>query len=42
LVFDYMKVLWPSIEECHSQEVEVGGLWSRGREEGIVDFQRGD
>jgi hypothetical protein len=28
-----MKVLCPSIGECQGQEVGVGGLLSRGREE---------
>jgi hypothetical protein len=37
-----VKVLCPSIGECLGQEVGVGGLGSRGREEGIKDFQRGD
>jgi hypothetical protein len=32
----------PSIEECQGQEVGVGGLGSRGREEGIGDFGRGN
>ena len=32
------KILCPSIGECQGQEVEVGGLGSRGREKGIEDF----
>ena len=31
-----MKALCPSIGECQSQEVGVGGLVSRGRGEGII------
>jgi hypothetical protein len=34
------KILYSSIEECQGQEVGVGGLGSRGMEEGIGDFQR--
>jgi hypothetical protein len=30
-----VKILCPSIEECQGQEVGVGGLGSRGREEGF-------
>ena len=37
-----VKVLFPSIGECQGQEVGVGGLVSRGREEGIGGFQRGN
>ena len=37
-----LKVLCPSIGECHDQEAGVGGLVSRGREEGIEGFQRGN
>jgi hypothetical protein len=37
-----VKVLCPSIGECQSQEVGVGGLVSRVREEGIEGFQRGN
>jgi hypothetical protein len=33
-----VKVLCPSIGECQGQEAGVGGLVSRGREEGIRDF----
>jgi hypothetical protein len=36
------KILCPSIGECQGQEVGVGGLGSRGKEEGIRDFQRGN
>jgi hypothetical protein len=32
------KILGPSIGECQGQEVEVVGLGSRGRGEGIGDF----
>jgi hypothetical protein len=35
------EILCPSIEEFQGQEVGVGGLGSRGRGEGIGDFQRG-
>jgi hypothetical protein len=34
-----VKVLCPSIE-CQGPEAEVGGLVSRGREEGMGDFRR--
>ena len=37
-----VKVLCPSIGECQGQEAGVGGLESRGRGEGIGDFQRGN
>jgi hypothetical protein len=37
-----VKILCPSIGECLVQEVGVGGLGSRGREERIGDFQRGN
>jgi hypothetical protein len=33
-----MKVLCPSIGDCQGQEAGVGGLGSRGREEGIGYF----
>jgi hypothetical protein len=33
-----VKVLCPSIGECQGQEALLGGLGSRGREEGIGDF----
>jgi hypothetical protein len=36
------KDLCPSKGECHGQETGVGGLGSRGRVEGIGDFQRGN
>ena len=36
------KVLYPSIGGCQGQEAGVGGLESRGREEGIEDFQMGN
>jgi hypothetical protein len=39
---DPVKVLCPSIGQCQAQEVGVGGLGSRGRREGIGDFQRGN
>ena len=32
----------PCVGECQGLEVGVGGLMSRGREEGIGDFQRGN
>ena len=35
-----IKVLCPSIGECQGQDAGVGGLGSRGREEGIGGFQR--
>ena len=34
------KILCPSIGEFQGQEAGVGGLVSRGRGEGIGDFQR--
>jgi hypothetical protein len=37
-----VKVLYPTIEECHGQEVGVGGLVSRGRGKVIGNFQRGN
>jgi hypothetical protein len=37
-----VKVLCPSTGECLSQEAGVGGLGSRGREERIGDFWRGN
>jgi hypothetical protein len=37
-----VKVLCPSIGECQGQEVGVGRLRNRGREEGIGDFRRGN
>jgi hypothetical protein len=37
-----MKVLCPRVGECQGQKEGVGGLVSRGREEGIGDFQRGN
>jgi hypothetical protein len=37
-----VKVLCPSTGECQGQEVGVGGLVSRGREEGIEGFGRGN
>ena len=37
-----VKALCPSVGECQGQEVGVGGLVSRGRREGIGDFQRGN
>ena len=37
-----VKALCPSKGECQGQEAEVGGLVSRGREEGIGGFQRGN
>jgi hypothetical protein len=33
-----VKVLFPSIGECQGQEVEGGGLVSRGSREGIEGF----
>ena len=36
------RPLVPSIGECQGQESGVGGLGSRGREEVIGDFQRGN
>ena len=35
-----VKALCPSVGECQGQEAAVGGLVSRGRGEGIGDFQR--
>jgi hypothetical protein len=37
-----VKVLCPSIGECQGQEAGVGGVGSRGKEEEIGDFQRGN
>jgi hypothetical protein len=37
-----VKILGHSIGKCQGQGVGVGGLWSRGNEEGIEDFQRGN
>jgi hypothetical protein len=36
------KVLCPIIGECQGQEVGLGGLVNRGREEGIGGFWRGN
>jgi hypothetical protein len=36
-----MKALCPSVGEYQGQEAGVGGLVSRGWEEGIRSFQRG-
>jgi len=35
-----VKILCPIIGECQGQEAGVGGLESRGRGEGLGDFQR--
>jgi hypothetical protein len=35
-----MKALCPSVGECQGQEMGVGGLVSRVRQEGIGGFQR--
>jgi hypothetical protein len=35
--FGPVKVLCPSVGECQGQEARVGGLVSRGREEGRGD-----
>ena len=40
--FGLAEILYLSIGECQGQEVGVGGLGSRAREEGIEDFQRGN
>jgi hypothetical protein len=37
-----MKVLCPSMGECQGQEAGVGVLVSRGSEEEIGDFLRGE
>jgi hypothetical protein len=37
-----VKILSASIRECQGQELGVGGLKSRGRGEGIGDFQKGN
>ena len=39
---DPVKVLFPSVGKCQVQEAGVGGLGSRGSEERIGDFQRGN
>jgi hypothetical protein len=36
-----VKVLCPSVGECQGQEMGEDGLESRGRGEGIGDFQNG-
>ena len=35
-----VKAQCPSVGECQDREVGVGGLVSRGREDGIGGFQR--
>ena len=35
------KVLCSSIGECQGQEAGVGGVWSRGRQEGDRGFSEG-
>ena len=37
-----VKAPCPIIGECQDQEAEVGGLVSRGREDGIGGFQKGN
>jgi hypothetical protein len=37
-----VKIICPSIGGFQGQKAEVGGLVSRGREEEIEDFQRGN
>ena len=37
-----VKALCPSVGECQGQEAGVGRLVSRGREEGVGGFQRGN
>jgi hypothetical protein len=37
-----MKAQCPSVGECQDREAGVGGLVSRGREDGIGDFRRGN
>jgi hypothetical protein len=39
---DLAKIIYPSIGDCQGQELGVGGLGSRVREEGIGDSQRGN
>jgi hypothetical protein len=41
-VFGPVKALCPSRGKCQGEEVGVGGLVSRGEEEGIGDFWRGN
>jgi hypothetical protein len=36
------KARCPSVEECQDREAGVGRLISRGREDGIQDFRRGN
>jgi hypothetical protein len=40
-VLGLVKIIWPSIWQCQGQETGVCGLGSKGRVEGIGDFQRG-
>jgi hypothetical protein len=35
-----VKAQFPSVGECQGREAEVGGLVSRGREDGIRSFVR--
>ena len=37
-----VKILCPIVGGCQGQEMGLGELGSRGREEGIGDFQRGN
>jgi hypothetical protein len=37
---DSVQALCPSVGKCQDQEVEVGGLVSRGEEKEIWSFQR--
>ena len=37
-----VNALCPSVGKCQGQEAGVGGLVSRGRDEGIGDFWRGN
>ena len=37
---DPVKALCPIVGECQDREVGVGGLVSRGREDGIGGFRR--
>ena len=41
-VLGLVKALCPSVADCQDREVGVGGLVSRGRGDGIGEFQRGN
>jgi hypothetical protein len=41
-VLSPVKAPSPSVGECQGQEAGVGGLVSRGREDGLGSFRRGN